>query len=241
SSGNTLIAKMKCVSSLKAKASFGFTKKNRTRKSSPSCASKATSFLSRPTQSTGSTPASLRRGGRFVSSPTKQAGSLTIRILESTSDIAGSRRMVRYVLMDIEGTLISVAFVREILFPFAKHRLAPFLQQRRHDPRVVQWTVICQDTIEHETGTRPPYEELPVLLTTWIDQDRKLAGLKGLQGMIWDEGYRQGVFEPELYGDVLPTLTIWQARGIRLGIYSSGSEQAQRLLFAHTNIGDVTS
>ena len=149
--------------------------------------------------------------------------------------------MVRYVLMDIEGTLISVAFVREILFPFAKHRLAPFLQERRHDPKVLDWTVACQDTIEHETGTRPTYEELPVLLTTWIDQDRKQAGLKGLQGMIWDEGYRQGAFEPELYSDVLPALTIWRARGIRLGIYSSGSEQAQRLLFAHTNIGDVTS
>jgi enolase-phosphatase E1 len=143
--------------------------------------------------------------------------------------------------MDIEGTLISVAFVREILFPFAKHRLAPFLQERRHDPKVLQWTVVCQDTIEQETGMRPTYDELPILLTTWIDQDRKLAGLKGLQGMIWDEGYRQGAFEPELYGDVLPALTIWRAGGIRLGIYWSGSEQAQRLLFAHTNIGDVTS
>ncbi|MBI3355217.1 MAG: acireductone synthase [Nitrospirae bacterium] len=149
--------------------------------------------------------------------------------------------MIRFVLLDIEGTLISVAFVREVLFPFSKHRLAPFLQERRQDPSVLQWTVVCQDTIEHETGTRPTYEELPVLLTTWIDQDRKLASLKGLQGMIWDEGYRQGAFKPELYGDVLPALTIWRARGIRLGIYSSGSEQAQRLLFAHTNIGDVTS
>ncbi|MEP6959035.1 MAG: acireductone synthase [Nitrospirota bacterium] len=149
--------------------------------------------------------------------------------------------MVRYVLMDIEGTLISVAFVREILFPFAKHRLAPFLYERRHDPNVLQWTVVCQDAIEHETGTRPAYEELPVILTGWIDQDRKLAGLKALQGMIWDEGYRQGTFVPELYGDVLPALTQWRARGIRLGIYSSGSEQAQRLLFAHTNAGDVTS
>ena len=143
--------------------------------------------------------------------------------------------------MDIEGTLISVAFVREILFPFAKHHLAPFLHERRHDPTVSQWTVSCQDAIEHETGTRPVYEDLPVILTRWIDQDRKLAGLKALQGMIWDEGYRQGAFEPELYGDVLPALTRWRARGIRLGIYSSGSEQAQRLLFAHTNAGDVTS
>ncbi len=79
------------------------------------------------------------------------------------------------------------------------------------------------------------------MLTDWIDQDRKLAGLKALQGMIWDEGYRQRAFVPELYGDVLPALTQWRARGIRLGIYPSGSEQAQRLLFAHTNVGDVTS
>ena len=149
--------------------------------------------------------------------------------------------MVRYVLMDIEGTLISVAFVREILFPFAKQRLASFLHERRHDPDVLQRTEVCQDVIEHETGTRPAYEELPIMLTDWIDQDRKLASLKALQGMIWDEGYRQRAFVPELYGDVLPALTQWRARGLRLGIYSSGSEHAQRLLFAHTNVGDVTS
>lgn len=149
--------------------------------------------------------------------------------------------MIRYVLMDIEGTLISVSFVRETLFPFAKHRLASFLHERRHDPDVLQWTAVCQDVIEHETGTRPSFEELSVTLTEWMDQDRKLAGLKALQGMIWDEGYQQRAFAPELYGDVLPAFTQWRARGIRLGIYSSGSEQAQRLLFAHTNAGDVTS
>lgn len=148
--------------------------------------------------------------------------------------------MARYILMDIEGTLISVAFVREVLFPFAKHRLSPFLKERQHDPDVLQWTASCQDVIERETGTRPAYEELPIMLTGWIDQDRKVAGLKALQGMIWDEGYRQGTFAPELYGDVLPALTQWRTRGIRLGIYSSGSEQAQRLLFTYTNVGNVT-
>lgn len=149
--------------------------------------------------------------------------------------------MVRYILMDIEGTLISVAFVREVLFPFAKHRLAPFLKERRRDPNVLQLAAACQDVMERETGTRPAYEELPAMLTGWIDQDRKMAGLKALQGMIWDEGYRQGAFAPQLYDDVLPVLTQWRTLGIRLGIYSSGSEQAQRLLFAYTNVGDVTS
>jgi enolase-phosphatase E1 len=143
--------------------------------------------------------------------------------------------------MDIEGTLISVAFVRDILFPFAKQRLSPFLYERRNDPDVLHWTTECQDAIERETGTRPAYEELPVMLAGWIDQDRKLACLKALQGMMWDEGYRQRAFSPELYGDVLPALTRWRACGIRLGIYSSGSKQAQRLLFTHTNVGDVTA
>ena len=79
------------------------------------------------------------------------------------------------------------------------------------------------------------------MLTGRIDHDRKLAGLKALQGMIWEEGSRQREFAPKLYGDVLPAFTQWRACGIRLGMYSSGSEQAQRLLFAHTNAGDVTS
>lgn len=96
-------------------------------------------------------------------------------------------------------------------------------------------------SIEYETGTRPAYEELPVLLTDWIAQDRKMAALKTLQGMIWEDGYRQRAFVPKLYVDVLPALTPWRVRSMRLGIYSSGSEQAQQLLFAHTNVGDVTS
>jgi methionine salvage enolase-phosphatase E1 len=34
------------------------------------------------------------------------------------------------------------------------------------------------------------------MLTGWIDQDRKMA--PALQGMIWDEGHRQGAFERQL-------------------------------------------
>ena len=81
------------------------------------------------------------------------------------------------------------------------------LHERRHDPHVLRWTAVCQDTFDHETGTRPAYKELPVTLIGWIDQDRKQAGLKALQGMIWNEGYRQRAFVPELYSDVLPALT----------------------------------
>ena len=148
--------------------------------------------------------------------------------------------MIRCVLMDIEGTIISVAFVREILFPYAKHRLAAFLQEQQNVPALREWAEACQDTATQELGRRPSYEELPGILGRWIEADRKHPGLKAIQGMIWHQGYHAGAFAPALYDDVVPVLNRWRDKGIRLALYSSGSEQAQRLLVGHTTDGDLT-
>jgi enolase-phosphatase E1 len=148
--------------------------------------------------------------------------------------------MIRCVLMDIEGTIISVAFVREVLFPYAKHRLAAFLREQEAVPALRQWTEACQDTVAQELGRQPSYEELPGILCRWIEEDRKHPGLKAIQGMIWHEGYRAGAFTPSLYEDVVPVLNRWRRNGLRLALYSSGSEQAQRLLVEHTTDGDLT-
>ena len=148
--------------------------------------------------------------------------------------------MIRCVLMDIEGTIISVAFVREVLFPYAKHRLAAFLQEQQQKPAIRQWAEACQDTVTQELGQRPAYEELSDILGRWIEEDRKHPGLKAIQGMIWQEGYRTGAFTPDLYDDVVPALDRWRRNGLRLALYSSGSEQAQRLLVEHTTDGDLT-
>ena len=148
--------------------------------------------------------------------------------------------MIRCVLMDIEGTIISVAFVREVLFPYAKHRLAAFLREQQDVPALQQWTTACLDTVAQELGRRPSYEELPGILSRWIEEDRKHPGLKAIQGMIWHEGYRAGAFTPGLYEDVAPALKRWRRNGLQLALYSSGSEQAQRLLVEHTTDGDLT-
>ncbi|MEK7235990.1 MAG: acireductone synthase [Nitrospirota bacterium] len=148
--------------------------------------------------------------------------------------------MIRCVLMDIEGTIISVAFVREVLFPYAKRRLAAFLREQHEEPAIRQWAEACQDTVMQEHGQRPPYEELSGILGRWIEEDRKHPGLKAIQGMIWHEGYRTGAFAPDLYDDVAPALNRWRRNGLRLALYSSGSEQAQRLLVEHTTDGNLT-
>lgn len=75
----------------------------------------------------------------------------------------------------------------------------------------------------------------------WLmDQDRKSTGLKSLQGKIWEEGYRAGDLRGEVYPDVPPALQRWRHQGIDIAIFSSGSVQAQRSLFASTAAGDLT-
>ncbi|MBM4127344.1 MAG: acireductone synthase [Nitrospira sp.] len=148
---------------------------------------------------------------------------------------------LRGILLDIEGTILPKAYVTEVLFPYAQKHLATYLHAHREDHTVRRWAALCQETIAKESGTQLAYEDVAGTLTQWILSDRKHQGLKALQGMIWEEGYRRGVFAPRLYDDVVPALRRWRQGHLHLAIYSSGSEQAQRLLFEHTTDGDLTS
>ena len=73
-----------------------------------------------------------------------------------------------------------------------------------------------------------------------MDRDRKSTGLKSLQGKIWEEGYGSGELKSEVYPDVAPALEYWRGQNVDIAIFSSGSVQAQRALFAHTSAGDLT-
>jgi enolase-phosphatase E1 len=59
--------------------------------------------------------------------------------------------------------------------------------------------------------------------------------------MIWEEGYRSGESRAHVYPEVAQKLREWKAHNVDLYVYSSGSVQAQKLFFAHTEAGDLTS
>lgn len=148
---------------------------------------------------------------------------------------------LRGILLDIEGTILPKAYVTEVLFPYAQKHLATYLHAHHQDQTVRRWATLCQETIAKESGTWLSYDNMAGILGQWMEGDRKHQGLKALQGMIWEEGYRKGVFAPHLYDDVVPALRRWQHAHLPLAMYSSGSEQAQRLLLEHTTEGDLTS
>ena len=141
------------------------------------------------------------------------------------------------ILTDIEGTTSSISFVKDVLFPYARAKLPAFVREHGQEPEVRRWldavaveisASACQDAVIVET------------LQGWIDADRKHTALKALQGMVWQAGYREGDFTAPLYPDVAPALRAWHAAGHTLAVYSSGSVPAQKLLFAHTDAGDLT-
>src|SRR5690606_4927675 len=98
---------------------------------------------------------------------------------------------------------------------------------------------VRQTAMEEESLT-PNLEQSIALLQRWISEDRKHPGLKLIQGIIWKEGYQNRAFTSQIYTDVPKNLKKWTKEGLKLAIYSSGSVQAQKLLFAHTEHGDLT-
>ncbi len=72
-----------------------------------------------------------------------------------------------------------------------------------------------------------------------MDADRKTTGLKSLQGKVWQEGYLRGELKGHLFEEVPAALARWAERGKDVYIYSSGSVDAQRLLFGHSEAGDL--
>lgn len=139
------------------------------------------------------------------------------------------------ILTDIEGTTSSISFVKDVLFPYARAALPGFVREHGHEPAVRHWL----DQVALENGGLCQDEMIVETLQGWIDQDRKHTALKALQGMVWQAGYREGDFTAPLYPDVAPALRAWHAAGHPLAVYSSGSVPAQRLLFSHTDAGDL--
>jgi enolase-phosphatase E1 len=120
---------------------------------------------------------------------------------------------IRAILTDIEGTTSSLSFVHDTLFPYARARLPAWVAEHGGD--------------------------LDQLLA-WMDADAKVTELKDIQGRIWAEGYATGELTGHVYPDAAAALRRWHAAGSKLAVFSSGSVAAQKLIFGHSDQGNLT-
>ena len=141
--------------------------------------------------------------------------------------------MIRAVLTDIEGTTTSISFVYDVLFPYAAARLDEYCGRPDPEPELAEALARLR---QEQDGHEPLADYARRLMA----EDRKSTGLKLLQGVIWEEGYRSGALRGHVFPDVPGALAAWRAAGLRLRVFSSGSVRAQRLLFGCSDFGDLT-
>jgi len=137
------------------------------------------------------------------------------------------------VLLDIEGTISPISFVRDTLFPYSRDRLEGFVSENFASPDV-------QDILAQAKALAGGSDAVGALLD-WQARDVKAPPLKKLQGLIWESGYRSGALRSTIFSDALSAVTQWKSEGLPLYVYSSGSVQAQQLFFEFSTAGDLRS
>lgn len=142
--------------------------------------------------------------------------------------------MIKAILTDIEGTVSSISFVKYVLFPYSKEKMTGFVKENKYNPEVQR----ILDEVRKIEGKDLTDEEVIEVLKRWIDEDRKIAPLKDIQGLIWKEGFETGELKAALYEDAYRKLKEWKEK-YPIYVYSSGSIQAQKLFFSHTNYGNI--
>ena len=144
-------------------------------------------------------------------------------------------RGVRAILTDIEGTTSSLAFVKDVLFPYARNSLPSFVKAHGAEIKDIVADIAAIVGKPHLTT-----QETIDTLLQWMDEDRKVTPLKTLQGIVWKSGYESGELKSHVYEDAVRALRQWHTAGLKIYVYSSGSITAQKLLFSHTPYGDLS-
>ena len=193
---------------------------------------------------------------------TTQSLSVQIRDVarKRLSQGASSDNLHAVLLFDIEGTTTALPFVTQVLFPFAEEALGTFVDDMFSkisegvESDDISLFRVCLAEAEEETGLQLNKSAFVCLLKKRMEENSKVSYLKRIQGVIWREAYENGTVRGHVFNDVRPFMermngsqwgnmekTIGSATlTTSIGIYSSGSIAAQKLLFGHSTSGDLT-
>lgn len=161
---------------------------------------------------------------------------------------------VKVLLLDIEGTITPINFVKDALFPYITENLESYLTTRFDEEETktdidALRSLAAKDKEGGESVTEIPaatddnktdiIKAVIANVTAQMEADRKSTELKQLQGHMWREAYKQKKVTAELFEDVNPVLQQLHDEEFRLYIFSSGSIESQKLLVQYSSEGDI--
>lgn len=190
------------------------------------------------------------------------------KLPETKKETAALSSHYSTVIVDIEGTTTPISFVKDVLFPFIPENIHDFLTRNwdSSDSQAAVKALQAQseldnkkeankeedDEIKVEVAPRIPQIDINSKETlisaicanvAWqMARDRKITALKAFQGLMWAEAYKRGDVKGAVFEDVVPALEKWSLSSNKKSIYvySSGSVDAQILLFKYSEKGDLT-
>jgi len=146
-----------------------------------------------------------------------------------------------YILMDIEGTTSSISFVKDVLFPYFLSNIDDINKLSNIKEVKYAFGQVLRLVKQDENRDITTSEEVILQLKKWCEQDLKITPLKTLQGILWQKGYQNGELLGHVYDDVPVMLENWNLLGKKMGVFSSGSIKAQKLLFSHSVKGNLST
>lgn len=134
-------------------------------------------------------------------------------------------------LLDIEGTVCPISFVKDVLFPYFLDSYVSYLDRLQFPLSMGNdeiTNVLVKFPSEH-TQTKDSHTKH---IASLVQNDVKDPALKAFQGIVWKLGYDNGDLKAPLYADAIRLLQTSD----NIYIYSSGSVPAQKLLFSHVDL-----
>jgi methylthioribulose 1-phosphate dehydratase/enolase-phosphatase E1 len=165
---------------------------------------------------------------------------------ESSADI-------NCLVLDIEGTTTPIAFVADVLFPYIRTSLESHMNTNWGNEELMADIAALRALAEEDTKNGATVRMIPseaaekseiimaVMTNVFqqMDADRKTTALKALQGHIWQTGYSNGELKGQVWEDVFAAFKKWKDASVPVFIYSSGSVEAQKLIFGFSSHGDL--
>jgi 2,3-diketo-5-methylthio-1-phosphopentane phosphatase len=165
--------------------------------------------------------------------------------VDNAKDLASNKisilpRDAKYLLLDIEGCTTSISFVKDTLFPFVLSNLDEYLGQLPPVEYNSLAEALRKDLTTEQLDSISDTTDCVALVKFMVKNDLKVASLKTMQGQMWRTGYELGDINGHVFPDIVPMLQWMENHGVKVYIFSSGSVEAQKLLFRHSEQGDLT-
>lgn len=141
---------------------------------------------------------------------------------------------IKAAIIDIEGALCPISFVKNILVPFINAELPDYMWD--HEQELLS---LIDAVKSEENNPSLSVEEVVEVLLRYLEDGQENASLISLQSAICQEGFDSGDLKLELYKDALQGLNRWREQGVKLYAYSSAQVQSEQLLICHENGSEI--